>query len=211
MTPLLRLRPLAGRWLLVVALVAGLAGCADASGAPPTQAPASPTAPATRAPASTPATVPSPTPSPVAAPPATPPPAATVSVPLGVAMPRPALTPGEVFPDATPAQVCVSGYSGRVRHVTLEQYHEVDAAYGIPYPQPSGTYELDHLIPLEIGGDNANANLWPEPASVPGFHQKDQLENALHDLVCSGRLDLHEAQREVATDWYAAYERYVVG
>ncbi len=92
--------------------------------------------------------------------------------------------------------------------MTLDQYHEVYAAYGISYPQPPGTYELDHLIPLELGGDNANVNLWPAPASsAPGVHQKDDLENALHDLVCSGRLDLHEAQHEIATDWYAAYQR----
>ncbi len=130
----------------------------------------------------------------------------------GVARPDPRLTPGEVFTGATVAQICTSGYSSSVRHVTLEQYHEVYAEYGIPYPEPSGTYELDHLIPLELGGDNANANLWPEPASpTPRFHQKDDLENTMHDLVCSGRLDLREAQHEIATDWYGAYRRYVAG
>jgi hypothetical protein len=96
--------------------------------------------------------------------------------------------------------------------VTEAQYHEVYAAYGVPYPERSGTYELDHLIPLELGGDNENANLWPEPASpTPGFHQKDALEDALHGLVCSGQLMLGAAQQDIATNWYAAYRQYVAG
>jgi len=127
-------------------------------------------------------------------------------------MPNPRLTPGETFAGVTVSQVCTTGYASSVRHVTYEQYQEVYAEYGIPYPEPSGTYELDHLIPLELGGDNANANLWPQPASpAPGYHQKDELENTMHDLVCSGRLDLAEAQHEIASNWYAAYLRYVGG
>jgi hypothetical protein len=45
-----------------------------------------------------------------------------------------------------------------VRNVTHNQYVQVYASYGIPYPEPAGTYELDHLISLELGGDNSNAN-----------------------------------------------------
>src|SRR5205823_4516238 len=37
---------------------------------------------------------------------------------------------------------------------------------------------------------------------------KDQIENRLHDLVCSGELDLATAQREIASDWIAAYKKY---
>lgn len=115
-----------------------------------------------------------------------------------------------MFPQATVAVICVSGYTATVRNVTSAQRVTVYAEYGVPYPEPAGTYELDHLIPLELGGDNADANLWPEPAApVPGFHQKDQLENTMHGLVCAGRLDLGEAQREIASDWYAAYLKYL--
>ena len=38
---------------------------------------------------------------------------------------------------------------------------------------------------------------------------KDALEERLHWLVVSGRLDLKEAQRAITTDWTAAYQRYV--
>jgi hypothetical protein len=127
-------------------------------------------------------------------------------------MPNARLTPGAAFGGVTVADVCTPGWASRHRAVATTQYREVYAAYGIPYPEPSGTYELDHLIPLEIGGDNANANLWPEPAApTPGFHQKDQLENALHNLICAGSLSLLGAQRAIATNWYAAYVKYVGG
>ncbi len=38
---------------------------------------------------------------------------------------------------------------------------------------------------------------------------KDWLGNRLHELVCSGRLSLDEAQREIAMDWIAVYREYV--
>ena len=147
----------------------------------------------------------------IAAPSATAP-MVVAGIPAGVAMPNAQRTPGESFTGVTAGQVCTTGWAGAHRHVVAAQYHEVYAAYGIPYPEPSGTYELDHLIPLELGGDNANANLWPEPASpTPGFHQKDDLENTLHRLVCAGQLSLGAAQHSIAVNWYAAYRTYVTG
>lgn len=70
----------------------------------------------------------------------------------------------------------------------------------------AGQYEVDHLVSLELGGSNVIANLWPEAASpAPGFHQKDMVENYLHDQVCSGKISLHQAQHEIATNWLAVY------
>ena len=33
-------------------------------------------------------------------------------------------------------------------------------------------------------------------------------ERKLHELVCAGQLDLKTAQREIASDWIEAYEKY---
>jgi hypothetical protein len=38
---------------------------------------------------------------------------------------------------------------------------------------------------------------------------KDRLEDRLHALVIRGKLDLKTAQHEIATDWIAAYKKYV--
>jgi hypothetical protein len=132
-----------------------------------------------------------------------------ITIPAGE-LPNSSLTPGETFGGVTADQVCASGYAGRARNVLREQYVQVYASYRLPYPEPAGTYELDHLVPLELGGDNSNRNLWPEPASPgPGFHQKDDLENYLHDAVCAGRMQLADAQSGIAANWLALYGKYM--
>jgi hypothetical protein len=118
------------------------------------------------------------------------------------------ITPGETFAAATTSQVCVSGYSASVRNVSQATRLAVFAAYHVDYALHGG-YELDHLIPLELGGDNAAANLWPEPLDGAGGAKiKDKLENKLHALVCSGQVALTEAQQAIAGDWYAASVKY---
>ncbi len=120
-------------------------------------------------------------------------------------LPDPACTPGAIFPTATVSEICIPGYTTKVRNVPIELKDQVYAEYGIASHEP-GQYEVDHLIPLEVGGSNDIANLWPEPADPrPGFHEKDQLENYLHDEVCSGRISLQQAQLEIAKDWVTVY------
>ena len=115
-------------------------------------------------------------------------------------------TPGSVFADATVEKICVSGYSKSVRSVSTKLRKQLFAAYGVAYPPASGAYELDHLIPLAIGGDNSAANLFPEAAEPrPGFKEKDVVEVYLQEQVCAGTLDLAAAQTQVAADWIAVY------
>lgn len=129
-----------------------------------------------------------------------------------VARPKPELTPGANFPGVTAADVCQVGWARSHRHVELAQYLSVYSAYGVAYPEPAGSYELDHLIPLELGGSNENANLWPQPSAGVGFHQKDALENRLHELVCAGKADLKATQAALASDWFAVYiKNFAVG
>ena len=122
-------------------------------------------------------------------------------------LPDSACTPGAIFPDATKADVCRSGYSKSVRNVPQSEKNQVYAEYSISSHGP-GQYEVDHLVSLELGGSNDIANLWPEAASPqPGFHQKDAVENYLNSQVCSGAISLQEAQVEIATNWLAVYNR----
>ena len=122
-------------------------------------------------------------------------------------LPDSACTPGDIFPNATVSQICQSGYASSVRNVTTSVKNKVYAEYGIT-SHYSGQYEVDHLISLELGGSNDISNLWPELASpTPGFHQKDQVENYLHDQVCAGKVDLRTAQIQIATNWLAIYQQ----
>jgi hypothetical protein len=122
-------------------------------------------------------------------------------------LPDPDCTPGAVFENATVAQICVSGYSRSVRNVSVATKKKIYEAYGFKYPQPTGDYEMDHLIPLAIGGNNEAANLFPESAEPrPGYREKDLVENYLRNEVCAGRIDLKIAQKAVATNWVKIYE-----
>jgi hypothetical protein len=111
----------------------------------------------------------------------------------------------------TTARLCAPGFTTKTtRTVTEAEKQAVYAEYGVPYPQPLGSVEVDHLIPLTIGGSNSIGNLWLEPATpLPGFHQKDILEVRLHALVCSGQMTLAVAQHKVASDWVTTYRENV--
>lgn len=123
--------------------------------------------------------------------------------------PNPKLTPGATLP-VTKADLCVPGYSQKVRHVPESLKKKVYVEYGIKSPRPR-EYEVDHLISLELGGSNSIKNLWPESYLTRPWNArvKDGLENRLHSLVCKGKISLPDAQKAIAADWIAAYKKYV--
>ena len=123
-------------------------------------------------------------------------------------MPDPSLTPGAILPVAT-GDICVSGYTKKVRNVPADLKRQVYAEYGIASHQP-GEYEVDHLISLELGGSNSIKNLWPQSYITQPWnaHVKDKLENELHAEVCAGKIDLPTAQHEISTDWIASYKKH---
>ncbi len=67
--------------------------------------------------------------------------------------------------------------------------------------------ELDHVVPLELGGADGLGNIWPEcgPDAVTldnrYFKIKDRVENYLADEVKAGRMSLDAAQQGIASDW----------
>src|SRR5262249_49818523 len=86
------------------------------------------------------------------------------------------LTPGAVFDDVTADQVCVPGYASSVRNVTSVERAQVYVEYGIA--DVPGAAEVDHFIPLELGGSNDITNLWRGPCQpTPGGHEKERCEN----------------------------------
>ena len=88
---------------------------------------------------------------------------------------------------------------------------EILIRYGLP-PGMQPDYEVDHLVPLCLGGSDDSSNLWPEPrrSIEPKWNAeaKDRLERFMCDMVCSGQLDIGTAQEDIATDWIAAYHKY---
>src|SRR6516165_5369531 len=65
-------------------------------------------------------------------------------------LPDAKLTPGDTF-DVTAQDVCVPGYAKKVREVPAWLKRQAYAEYGIT-GYKTGDYEVDHLIPLSLGG-----------------------------------------------------------
>lgn len=133
-------------------------------------------------------------------------------------LPNPAWQPGAYNPDVTQetiqTTICVSGYSKKIRpplSYTEDLKRKQIAQYG--YSDTNlANYEEDHLIALEDGGHPTDPkNLWPQPRYTTPWAapQKDTLENVLHQMICSGALPLDTARQALATDWVAAYRKYV--
>jgi hypothetical protein len=99
-------------------------------------------------------------------------------------LPDPKLTPGDTF-EVTAQDVCVPGYAKKVRALPAWFKRQAYAEYGIT-EYKTGDYEVDHLIPLSLGGSNS-----------------------IRKLVCAGQLDLKTAQLEIASNWIEAYQKYV--
>jgi hypothetical protein len=118
-------------------------------------------------------------------------------------LPDPRCTPGSFDPAITRAKLCAPGYrTSSYRppssQTTRVKYQVVEPAYG----QRHVSGELDHLVPLELGGSNDMTNFWVGAGKIP--NPKDKVENQLHAMVCAGKISLHNAQLDIAHNWMTA-------
>ena len=97
--------------------------------------------------------------------------------------------------------ICTPGYAASVRPseaVTEPIKLQLMARY--QDPNPSGSYELDHLVAIEDGGSPTSVeNMWPQPLAQAV--QKDRLEDLLHEEICTHRLTVQQAARQIEGDW----------
>jgi hypothetical protein len=123
-------------------------------------------------------------------------------------LPRADLTPGVTAP-ITVDDMCEPDRYGRTQPIPEAVHQAVFTRYGADYRR-AAEYELDYLITPELGGAADARNLWPQPFGRTPWNAyvKDELERLFHRLVCDGKIELATAQREMASDWIAAYKRY---
>jgi hypothetical protein len=109
--------------------------------------------------------------------------------------------------------VCDPGYAQRVRKVPESLKREIFKEAGIPEDRHS-LYEIDHIVPLSVGGDNSKTNLqaqtWDDP---DGAHTKDRVEFMAFIKVRNGELTITQAQAIFRTPggWQEAYKKYGLG
>lgn len=112
-------------------------------------------------------------------------------------------------PDVTPFTIqntiCVKGWTISVRppvsytnHIKKQRLHEM----GLPL-ELIGNFQLDHKLPLSLGGspdDIRNLVLQDHDEA----EEKDAVERCLPAAVCSGAVNLHDAQIAIWRDWRSA-------
>lgn len=118
-------------------------------------------------------------------------------------------SPGAFYSRLTRAVICARGFrTNSIRNVPRSEKLTVEREYGLAPVDYGRALEIDHIVPLELGGSNALANLFPERANAhPGYHAKDRLENELHRLVCARRVNLVAARAGIARNWQGLYRK----
>jgi hypothetical protein len=134
------------------------------------------------------------------------------------------ITPGKAW-STDPAEVCgkqaepnetcepghdcgVTGsYSKRHRHTTAEEKRDTYAAYHVE--KGGRDFEVDHRVPLCLGGADLPENLWPQEGfEHPSYHDKDRLEEHICLLVCRDHsMSLQDGQAIFLGDWVAEYQK----
>jgi hypothetical protein len=128
-----------------------------------------------------------------------------------VTVPSSVLNP-DVTPKTIKSTICVAGYTASIRPSSsytnkIKKALLVKSGLNTAYIKE---YELDHTIPLALGGAARNpANLklqsWNGADSA---RKKDVLETKLQCLVCSKTVTLRTAQKAIYTNWQTAATKY---
>jgi hypothetical protein len=120
-------------------------------------------------------------------------------------------------PDVTAATInetiCVVGYTKTVRPSTsyTNGVKRLLLRRAGLSDEDKADYELDHIIPLALGGHPRNlTNLMLQPwEGEDGAKRKDKLEVKLQCLVCTGKVPLDEARADIFNDWQAAAKKHL--
>ena len=126
--------------------------------------------------------------------------------------PNPTLTQGVISTqDFATLTVTNPTYSQAHRNTSQSLKNEVRAEY----PTCPQNAEIDHLVPLALGGADVKGNLWCQPAINQwngmnyGFHEKDRLEAYLVLQMKAGNITPKDAQGCIITDWVRCYQQNV--
>jgi hypothetical protein len=115
---------------------------------------------------------------------------------------NPAVTQGTIA-----STICATGWTRTVRPYVADMKRikaEMLADVGEPIERRN-RYELDHVVPLALGGDPIDRrNLALQP--IDEAREKDAVEVCLSSLVCQGKIALEDAQSAIWEDWRKAGE-----
>jgi hypothetical protein len=129
-------------------------------------------------------------------------------------VPDPKCTPGAINPSVTLQVLKDPAFRTECVRDCVTSENDKGAMYGFySLSRPTDNQgdnqacELDHLVPLELGGADTLDNIWPQcgpsNAELPKryFKEKDMVEDFLADQVKTGQMKLGAAQSAIAKDW----------
>jgi hypothetical protein len=121
------------------------------------------------------------------------------------ATPDPACTPGVALYYKTRVDLCSPDYQHVIAPISAAARLRIWASYGLT---GRDGYAITRLVPPSLGGTDDDANLWPIKRSArAALKAKRELEDRIHQIVCSRNMSLARAQRRLAHDWQALYHR----
>ncbi len=128
--------------------------------------------------------------------------------------PNASISPGLVatqdFATLTAVSTCGT-YSQCHRNTTNAQKVQVRNEY----PNCPQAQEIDHIIPLALGGADDVKNLWCQPevnvwnGQDWGFHAKDKLVAYMVIQMKAGRIAPKDAQDCILNDWVACFNKNI--
>jgi hypothetical protein len=131
------------------------------------------------------------------------------------------VTPGAINPAVTQSNIeqtiCSPGWTRKIRppesytyRLKRAQLHRPSSPYFVTDAYRRD-FEEDHRVPLGLGGAPRDwRNLWPEPRHGEwNAEKKDELEDAIHSLVCRHEMTLEQGQAVFLGDWREGYRYYV--
>lgn len=125
------------------------------------------------------------------------------------ANPNRALTPGAIA-SRDIRVVCDPFYTDRHGRIGPRLALAVFDRYGV-HAQQRAAYEIVHLIAAELGGADTVENLYPVRKAMltkdsSAADAKTHVDRLLRTRVCSGEMQLDEAQRREVAGWQRAIE-----
>ena len=106
------------------------------------------------------------------------------------------------IPKTTPGALCTRSnpdfdevrYAEKIPHCARNVSHATKVAVSVPYgvsEEELKNYQVDHLIPLALGGSNAPLNLWPVPYTAA--RNKAKFEFVTYNELKDGKISQKEA------------------
>jgi hypothetical protein len=134
----------------------------------------------------------------------------------GYPIPDRQCTPGAYNPTAPANVFGAKKFTTKCLRDCITDSSQKKTTYSAYHIKQNSSCELDHLVPLEMGGADSLDNIWPQCGKTPSGKNykdiKDRVESYLAIQVLMG-MDLDVARKGIASDWtqYIADEEKFCG